>query len=219
MVGSTVKALKTVTFNAYGTKQINGFNPKYPENVINYGNEKDLVFTKRLDDQVGKTLVIKSKAFAMPHPTAYHGVENMGDIGEAVEYKSKKASYTPANPGSMLLRPAKRLEARLQMEWGQSAAKKQEARSKFEETKSFKGYVNKVSKNERIYTEEEIERFSRQEKARYHSAIEYQRKEIGIPTKSQAQRAVSKGGMVYVSAYVRGDGIQVGSYYRSRPHG
>lgn len=120
---------------------------------------------------------------------------------------------------SVVMSSAQRLEARLQKEWAQSAAKKENARTKFDETKSLKGYVNEVSKSERIFTEEEIDRFSKKQMAEHHSAIEYQRKKIGIPSKKQVDKAVSSGGMVYVGAYVRGDGVQVGSYYRSKPHG
>lgn len=45
------------------------------------------------------------------------------------------------------------------------------------------------------------------------SAIDYQRQTIGIPTNKQAKAS----GMVFVNGYTRSDGVQVKSYYRTRP--
>ena len=44
----------------------------------------------------------------------------------------------------------------------------------------------------------------------------YQKQTIGVPTREQAQKVVSKGGMVHVRAYTRADGTKVRSHYRSR---
>ncbi len=51
----------------------------------------------------------------------------------------------------------------------------------------------------------------------HRHAIEVQRNSVGIPTENDMKRISSHGGVVYVSAYTRGDGTHVKSYYRSAP--
>ena len=82
-----------------------------------------------------------------------------------------------------------------------------------------KDYKNPHLDNDRIFTKEEIEKMSRLEYQKNEKAIRYQRKTIGIPTKSQAQKTASKkgSGMVHVSGYTTGDGRKVEDYYRSYP--
>ena len=82
-----------------------------------------------------------------------------------------------------------------------------------------KDYKNPHLENDRIFTKEEIEKMSRSEYQKNEKAIRYQRKTIGIPTKSQAQKTAAKkgSGMVHVSGYTTGDGRKVEDYYRSYP--
>lgn len=94
ITASCVKNLKAYTFNAFGTKQIKGFHPKYPENVINYGNSNDVVFRANIDNQVGKTYVIKETSAKRVHFEKYHPIEYMGNIDNAVEYKPVKKGFT-----------------------------------------------------------------------------------------------------------------------------
>ncbi len=84
-----------------------------------------------------------------------------------------------------------------------------------------KDYKNPHLENDRIFTKEEIEKMSRSEYQKNEKAIRYQRKTIGIPTKSQAQKTAAKkgSGMVHVSGYTTGDGRKVEDYYRSYPRG
>ena len=87
----------------------------------------------------------------------------------------------------------------------------------FDEKVNLVDYENEVSKNSKIYTKEDIDSMSAAEYSKNEKAIKHQKEKIGIPTKEQADKAVSSGGMVYVSGYTRGDGVEVSSYYRSRP--
>ena len=87
----------------------------------------------------------------------------------------------------------------------------------FDEKALENGYSNKESGSNKIYTREDIVGMSSEEFEQNKKAIDYQKKTIGVPTKEEAQKAVSSGGMVYVNSYTRGDGTQVNSYYRARP--
>ena len=82
-----------------------------------------------------------------------------------------------------------------------------------------KDYKNPHLENDRIFTKEEIDKMPRREYQKNEKAIRYQRKTIGIPTKSQAEKTASKkgSGMVLVSGYTTSDGRKVGDYFRSYP--
>ena len=82
-----------------------------------------------------------------------------------------------------------------------------------------KDYKNPHLENDRIFTKEEIDKMPRTEYQKNEKAIRYQRKTIGIPTKSQAEKTASKkgSGMVHVSGYTTSDGRKVGDYFRSYP--
>lgn len=87
---------------------------------------------------------------------------------------------------------------------------------KFDEDLEITSYENKRGKTNKIFTKEEINSMNPKERYENKQAIAYQKESIGIPTKEQADKAVSKGGMVFVNGYTRSDGVEVKSYYRSR---
>ena len=83
----------------------------------------------------------------------------------------------------------------------------------FDESKDYSGYINEVTNSNKIYTKEDLESMTETELQQNKSAIDYQRQTIGIPTNKQAKAS----GMVFVNGYTRSDGVQVKSYYRTRP--
>ena len=91
-----------------------------------------------------------------------------------------------------------------------------EGKVKFDENADLSGYVNQKSNDNKIFTQEDIDEMTEQEKKENAQAIMYQKQTIGVPTREQAQKVVSKGGMVHVRAYTRADGTKVKSHYRSR---
>ena len=91
-----------------------------------------------------------------------------------------------------------------------------EGKVKFDENVDLSGYVNQKSNDNKIFTQEDIDEMTEQEKKENAQAIMYQKQTIGVPTREQAQKVVSKGGMVHVRAYTRADGTKVRSHYRSR---
>lgn len=101
-------------------------------------------------------------------------------------------------------------------------AKKQKVRDiiegkvQFDEDKDYSSYENKKNKDNKIFTQEEIDTMSEEEKKKNKEAIQYQKQTIGVPTEEQAKKTAGKGGMVFVNGYTRSDGTKVKSYYRSR---
>ncbi len=74
-----------------------------------------------------------------------------------------------------------------------------------------KDYKNPHLENDRIFTKEEIDKMPRTEYQKNEKAIRYQRKTIGIPTKSQAEKNSLKEG--------KRDGACFGIYDIRRPQG
>ena len=71
-------------------------------------------------------------------------------------------------------------------------------------TSSFSGYTNPLTGSNHIFTQEEIDRMSSEEFAKYEKEIDAQVK------------AMNGSGVVYVNSYTRADGTKVKGYYRSR---
>ena len=81
-----------------------------------------------------------------------------------------------------------------------------------------KDYQNKYLKDKKIFTKEEIQTMSNEDKKKYSQAIKYQNDTIGVPDEKQAEKMSKKegSGLIKVSGYTRRDGTVVKSYYRSR---
>lgn len=76
-------------------------------------------------------------------------------------------------------------------------------------------YVNKETGENKVFTKEQIDSMSKEENEKNLKAINYQKKEIGVPTKREADVIIRNGGMIHVSSYVRRDGTKVRDYYRT----
>ena len=81
-----------------------------------------------------------------------------------------------------------------------------------------KDYQNKYLEDKKIFTKEEIQTMSNEDKKKYSQAIKYQNDTIGVPDEKQAEKMSKKegSGLIKVSGYTRRDGTVVKSYYRSR---
>lgn len=191
IIGASFRGLKAFTFNAFGTGTL--FNhknrPLYPENVVNYGHEKDYVYMSNFYNHLGKSYIIWGNNGEKVSFTKHHAVESL-DITKSDEFKPKHRTLRETI--KVPLSNAEKLKARLESEWAQCSANKALAREKFTtNARILKNYVNEKTKSNRIYTEEEISTFSRKKLIQHSSAIEYQRKTIGIPGKKQVKEAVS----------------------------
>ncbi len=80
----------------------------------------------------------------------------------------------------------------------------------------YKSYKNPLSKDNRIYTREDIGGFSAKEYSQAEPEIMAQWGKIGIPTNGELERErLNNGGTVYVRGYTRSDGVQVKPHYRA----
>lgn len=91
-----------------------------------------------------------------------------------------------------------------------------EGKVEFDENADFSSYENKKSGDNKIFTQEDIDEMSEEEREENKAAIFYQKQTIGVPTREQAEKSAANGGMIHVEAYTRKDGTKVKSYYRSR---
>ena len=79
----------------------------------------------------------------------------------------------------------------------------------------YKNYINKVSKDNRIYTNRDIADMTVRDAFNKKREILSQNRQIGIPTDYQMQNSSN---VVWVNAYVREDGTNVKGHWRSK-HG
>lgn len=137
------------------------------DNIINYGNEKDSIFTSNIDNQPGKTYVITDNydpdanelaTTYMPNSLAdprTHKLENMGDISKSTEYKGEKT----IDKGNMIFK----LSIEKTVDW-------------------------KYLDPERIITLEEIERMSNEEFLRNEDIIYQKSKEGKVMSEAEARK-------------------------------
>ncbi len=89
IVGPIV-GVKTITFNAYGVKDIakkyNALKLNNIDYVTNYGNVNDAIFYSRMHNNVGKTYIIDNDITNKNPSLKYHFIENMGDVEDAELY-------------------------------------------------------------------------------------------------------------------------------------
>lgn len=77
----------------------------------------------------------------------------------------------------------------------------------------FKNFYNKASKNNRIFTREDIKKMSTKEFIKNEKAIDYQMMNLGLPTNQELAKST---GAIYVHEYMRSDGTVVRAHYRSK---
>ena len=155
-----------------------------------------------------------------------HQAERMDELDNAVKLENKVKGLTPLLKGSVsyddydpytqkaevLAKLKEPQESRLEKIKNKIFKSKDEEKD-FDEDADYSDYINEVTKNNKIYTKEDLASMSEDELKQNQKAIDYQKQKIGIPSAKQAKAS----GMVYVSGYTRSDGIQVKSYYRARP--
>ena len=186
---SNKTGLETVTFNAYGVRDILQGNVRDNlENIRNYGNVDDSTFNLNLRNQLGKTYVIgygKDSEYITKSPEGdylggtklrkHHLIETMGDLEDAVEYKPN------------------RLEGKVNMDI------------------DFKD----IDTN-RIFTNEEIGQMSSDEFVRLKNFINQQVAAGKVMPEVQAKQQVQAGNLIYVNSYTRDNGTEVSGYYRRK---
>ncbi|MBQ3640359.1 hypothetical protein II906_00260 [bacterium] len=78
----------TVTFNAFGTKQLKNIMVNFTDNIINYGNMNDRTFKDSKSLHIGKFISIKKKHQKETnrlYNIRFHYLENIGNLKERVK--------------------------------------------------------------------------------------------------------------------------------------
>ncbi len=187
---------ETITFEAYGTKNLNGVEVNYTDNITNYGNAQDGIFVKNIDNQIGKTMILNANAKngdSFDKAYDYHGmnphfIENLGDLSQGVEYKKEvfedenaplfkmRIEYNDYNPDEVF-----DIKNRVLYQ-GELNLKDLE-----EGTPLYDLYIDNI-------TDKNL-----------------------MPTKKEVDKRTRIGELIYVEEYTRSDGTKVSGYYRAYP--
>lgn len=179
----------TVTFNAYGAKYLKGMDIKYTNNITNYGNANDLVFTLNIDGQIGKTIILNAEGSGntiarknQNFSSEAHKVENLGDLSKGIEYKKEEFEKQP---------PLFKLSI---------------------QNENFDQIFD--DKNRVFYDGEiQIEDMNKEQLDTYLEQLYSQKK---MPSKLDLNKQTNLGNLIYVKDYVRSDGTKVSGYYRRK---
>lgn len=187
---------ETITFEAYGTKNFNGVEVNFTDNITNYGNAQDGIFVKNIDNQIGKTMILNANGKndnSFDNGYKYHGmdphnIENLGNLSQGVEYKKEifedeKAplfkmgiEYYDYNPDEVF------------------------------DTKNrvlYQGELNLDDLEEGTPL--------------YDLYIDNITDKNPMPTKKEVDKRTRIGELIYVEKYTRSDGTKVSGYYRAYP--
>ena len=187
---------ETITFEAYGTKNLNGVEVNYTDNITNYGNAQDGIFVKNIDNQIGKTMILNANAKngdSFDKEYDYHGInphfiENLGDLSQGVEYKKEVfedenaplfkmgIEYNDYNPDEVF------------------------------DTKNRVLYQGELS-------HEDLEEGT----PLYDLYMDNMIDKNPMPTKKEVDKRTRIGELIYVEEYTRSDGTKVSGYYRAYP--
>ncbi len=178
---------KGITFASYGVGDI--VESKYTENIINFGNEGDPIFTAKIDKHLGNTYVIpdESSLIYKGSSISKHLPNKIGDVSKAVKYNS--LSYNALDNSYII----------------DGYVNKNIYNDSIFDS-SNKVMYNDDKKLEEM-SEEEIKRMVEQ----------YFDNGDRLPEKEEMERRVRFGELIYVEDYVRSDGTHVSGYYRRYP--
>ena len=186
---------ETVTFSAYGVKNIIGLEKNYTNNITNYGNAQDGIFVMNIDSQIGKTIVLETnvkggslgKGYKLRKNIAPHYIENYGDLSKGVEYKKEEFDNTDTP------------FFKTGIEY-------------FDYDDSVFDINNRVLYDGEI-TPSELDKNS----PLYDLYMDQWIDKKPMPTKAEVDKRTRIGELIYVKEYTRSDGTKVSGYYRACP--
>lgn len=184
---------ETITFGAYGVKNVIGLEQNYTENITNYGNAHDGIFVINIDSQIGKVIVLNSegdgntlkKGYKLRKNADSHYIENYGDLSQGVEYNREEFGST--------------------------------------DTPLFKTGIEHVNYDDSIFDlnnrvlyggEVDINNMDDDLQDLFLDQMFDQEK---FPTKEELDKRTCIGELIYVEDYTRSDGTKVSGYYRACP--
>jgi len=187
---------ETITFGAYGTKNIHGVEINNTENITNYGNAQDGIFVDNIDNQIGKTMILnttKTKNESFTKGYSYHGlaphyIQNYGDLSQGVEYK--KEVFEDENAPLF----------KLGIEYND-----------YNPDEVFD------TKNRVLYQGELDLKDLEEGTPLYDLYMDNITDKNPMPTKKEVDKRTRIGELIYVEEYTRSDGTKVSGYYRTYP--
>ena len=187
--------VETVTYESYGVGNI--VQPKYTNQITNFGNENDPIFLKKIDYQLGRTFIVPNSQEPVSNEYSYdmeksykpkninnlnimnHFPNKSGDIANAFEYTSRPfklhANYDYYDDGLFDI--------------------------------SNKVIYNSGDLKLDELSSEEIDLMLDQ----------YDENGQKFPSREEMERRVRFGELIYVENYTRSDGTKVSGYYRRYP--
>ena len=179
-----------LTFEAFGVGDI--VKPKYTAQIENYGNESDIIFNVNRDKQLGTNYIIPDDERPLNKRQGIdkHMPNQIGDVSKAVKQEER---YQQAKDNSYIL------DGYL-------------SKNYYKYDDSLFDISNRIfPRNSGIpikdRSPEEIEQIINQA---FDDAGEF-------PSKSELDRRVRFGELIYVENYTRSDGTKVSGYYRRYP--
>ena len=230
--------IPTVTFNAYGVKNLEGVDVKHPECVINYCNPSDKLITmSNFENHIG---------------TCYFVQKREGYLGKSHNLEAFKPLKTREQVKPQIIAPIKNnmtIQSAPKQSWNRfgnvtgyaadiTAEEKQDIINKYKNTESFKYFSDEDIWN-RYVDFEENKFFDPENRVFYQNEYnpmlapegsndnlgirEYLRQasesKFRLPSKEDLDARVRTGELVYVHDYVRANGVKVSGYYRAYPRG
>ena len=195
--------VETVTFNAYGIKNLYGLEINYTDNIINYGHAKDAVFVSNIDNHIGKVMVLNDKfdanngnkddtvfKYKVGTKQLYflkeHFLETMGDLSKALEYNPENINF-----GNVPL-------YKLHVEYNDYKDEKFDLKN-------------------RVFYDKELDFNQEIDNDTMKSYIKQYLEKPEMPTKTELNKRVHIGNLIYIEEYTRSDGTKVSGYYRAYP--
>lgn len=183
---------ETITFAAYGTGNLYGTRAVYSDNITNYGDAKDGIFTSNIDNQVGKTIILNSgindsKYLEKSNEPLNnisldpHKLENYGDLSQGVEYKKEETAHL--------------------FKTGVEYVKYDDSVFDLSNRVLYGGEVNINDMDDDLQ----------------NLFLDQMYDQDRFPTKEELDKRTRIGELIYVEDYTRSDGTKVSGYYRACP--
>lgn len=183
---------ETVTFEAYGVGDF--INPKHTENIINFGNENDPIFLKKIDKHLGTTYVIPNKNFNNDNIYFSENQYSISNIKNMNLEKHFPSNYGDISKAVLYVPPFFKLNV------------------------FYDKYKDDIfTPQNRVFYNKEMNVKDMDEEMLKQYVNQYYDNDYKFPKKEELDRRLRFGELIYVEDYVKDDGTKVSGYYRRYP--
>ena len=179
-----------ITFGAYGVGDI--VQSKHTKQIINFGNENDLIYRLNYDKHLGERYILPDNSSKLSSSLSInnHLPQKIGDVSKAVKQEER---YQQAKDNSYIL------DGYL-------------SKNYYNYDDSLFDVSNKV-----FYENSGVPMKDRSLEEIEQIVNQYYDNNEKLPAKSELDRRVRFGELIYVENYTRSDGTKVSGYYRRYP--